>query len=519
MTVASPTSRMTHFSENRSDHLTSGRSLAHNAIWNLLGGGAPLLVALFCIPRLIRELGTSRFGVLTLAWVLVGYLSLFDLGLGRALTKSVSEKLGTEDEKEIPGLFWTSLVLMTALGFAGAAALAVISPELVHRFLRIPQSIQDDTLRSFYLLALSVPVVVSTAGLRGFLEALQRFELVNVIRVPLGVFTFAGPLLVLPFSRSLFPVVAVLTAGRLIACGANLLLCLHVMPRLQRAVVFRMALVGPLIRFGGWLTVSNIVSPLMVYLDRFVIGALVSVTAVAYYATPYEVTTKLLFVPSAVVGVLFPAFSARFLKDRSRTAVLLDQGMKYIFLGLFPIILIMVTLAHEGLSFWLGKDFARLGAPVLQWLSAGILLNALAQIPFAQVQGAGRPNLTAKLHLVELPCYLIALWWLIKGYGIVGAAIAFVARVGVDLAALLMLSRRLLPDSTAVIRRIAAVTAAGLLVLALGASIPSLPYKLAFLLLALLSLALGAWFLILTADERGIVQSRLRPSQISTYGD
>ena len=36
------------------------------------------------------------------------------------------------------------------------------------------------------------------------------------------------------------------------------------------------------------MTVSNVVSPLMSSLDRFVVGAVLSMTAVAYYATAYE---------------------------------------------------------------------------------------------------------------------------------------------------------------------------------------------------------------------------------------
>ena len=83
-------------------HLTSGRLLAKNTVWNLVGGGAPMIVAVFCIPILIRGLGTSRFGVLTLAWALIGYASLFDLGLGRALTQMVAKKLGAGEDREFP---------------------------------------------------------------------------------------------------------------------------------------------------------------------------------------------------------------------------------------------------------------------------------------------------------------------------------------------------------------------------------------------------------------------------------
>jgi O-antigen/teichoic acid export membrane protein len=57
------------------------------------------------------------------------------------------------------------------------------------------------------------------------------------------------------------------------------------------------------------MTVSNVVSPLMVYVDRFLIGAFLSISAVAYYVTPHEVVTKLLVLPGAVAAVFFPAFS------------------------------------------------------------------------------------------------------------------------------------------------------------------------------------------------------------------
>jgi O-antigen/teichoic acid export membrane protein len=79
--------------ETPSVHFLHGRLLARNVVWNLIGGGAPMLVAVFCIPILAKGLGTDRFGVLALAWALIGYTSLFDLGLGRALTQLVAKKL------------------------------------------------------------------------------------------------------------------------------------------------------------------------------------------------------------------------------------------------------------------------------------------------------------------------------------------------------------------------------------------------------------------------------------------
>jgi O-antigen/teichoic acid export membrane protein len=468
-----------------------------------------MLVAVFTIPILVKGLGTDRFGILALAWALIGYASLFDLGLGRALTQLVAKKLGAGEDHEVPALVWTSLVLMLLMGVIGSAVAVALSPWLVDRMLNVPGSLQRETLNSFYLLGLSIPMVISTAGLRAYLEAQQRFALINALRVPMGVFTFAGPLLVLPFSRSLFPVVAVLIAGRLIAWIAHLVSCLRVTPALGQRIAWRREMAGPLLRFGGWMTVSNVVGPLMVTFDRFVIGALVSISAVAYYATPYEVVTKFWLIPGALVGVMFPAFSTSSIQDRNRMALLFDRSVKYTLLVLFPMVLLVVVLAQDGLKLWLGAEFAQNSMHVLRWLAVGVLINSAAQMPFALVQGVGKPDLTAKLHLIELPAYMAVLWWLTKTRGIEGAAIAWTARVTLDAVVLFVMAKQFLPVRAPFCSKtiLLAVLALGTLVLA---TVPQgLMLKSVFLLLTMPSFSLCAWFLVLSPEERNLVQDFL----------
>lgn len=495
-------------------NLTGGRRLARNVLWNLLGTGAPFLVAIAAIPILIEGLGTARFGVLTLAWMVVGYFSLFDLGLGRALTKLTAEKIGKGQNEEIPALVWTGMSLMAVLGMLGAIVVAALSPWLVSSVLKIPPELQPETLKAFYLLAASIPVVISTTGLRGILEAHQHFGLVNAVRIPLGIFTFLGPVTVLPFTNSLVPVVVVLVVARLVSWCAYAVLCLYVEPALRHSASMHSAMVRPLIKFGGWMTVSNIIGPLMVYMDRFLIGAMVSMTAVAYYATPYEIVTKLWIIPVALMGVMFPAFAAALVQDRSRAARLFGRVVKYIFISLFPVALIIVTFAHEGLTLWLSSEFADNASLVLQILVVGVFINSHAQVPFGLVQSAGRPDLTAKLHLIELPFYLLILWWLLGTYGIVGAAIAWVLRVAMDSLFLFIVAHKLLSAASPYTLRPVLMAGMALLSMVLGAVIPELAIKWLFLLLVLLTFAAAAWFIILASDERNMVRSHLRAISI-----
>jgi|SRR5579862_9203314 len=482
--------------------LTSGRLLARNTAWNLTGQLLPMLVAMITIPLLVRGLGVPRFGVLSIAWVVIGYFSLFDLGIGRALTQVVAQKLAEGEERVIPALVWASLFLLLALGLCAGVVTSAISPWLVHKALKVPTELQPETLWSFYLLALSIPTVTVTSGLRGLLEALQRFRMLNLIRIPMSVYSFAGPLLVLPFSRSLVPVIAVLVGGRLMGLVAHLFACFYVMPGLRQTPSLQYSLMPLLIKTGSWMTVSNLLGPVLIYLDRFIIGAVISVSAVGYYTAPVDMLTRLWIIPSAFAAVLFPAFAVSLIQEPDRTTLLLVRGTKYIFFILFPILLAVVAFAPEILYSWLGANFAQNGTAVLRWVAAGMLCSCLAQLPFTMIQSAGRADVTAKLVLVEIPLYVIAVWLLTSSMGVTGAAIAWAGRVSLEGIFLFFYSHRLLPRKPKLLGKVAIATAAAMAVLYLAAVPEKLMVKAIFFTIALVAFGLTSWWWGLKHNER-----------------
>jgi O-antigen/teichoic acid export membrane protein len=481
--------------------------LARNSVVNLLGQLAPLVAALLAIPLLLAGIGTARFGLLALAWMAIGYFSLFDLGLGRALTQLVAKKIGEGREDEVPALVWTSQLLMLLFGLAGGVVLFLAAPWLVRQGLNVPAALQQEALSAFRLLALGLPFVIGAAGFRGLLEARQQFGLVNAVRVPIGVASFLGPVAVLPFSSSLVPIVAILAASRMVAWIAYLALCTRAVPQMRREVRFARETLRPLLGFGGWMTVTNVVSPIMVYFDRFLIGAVLSVSAVAYYATPYEIVAKLWLVPGSLLAVFFPAFAAAHASAPARLGTLFDSAVRVLVLLLFPVAVVLVMFAEEGLTLWVGGDFAAVSAPVLKWLAVGVFVNSIGQVPFTVVQSIGRPDLTAKLHLMELPLYLVLIWTFTARWGIEGAAVAWVTRASVDALVLFLIAGRITPESTVALRRAAALMVPAVAVLGVGAALRGMPVKVGFLAVVAAGFGLLAWRRLLRADERVIVRA------------
>src|SRR5205085_241899 len=92
-------------------------------------------------------------------------------------------------------------------------------------------------------------------------------------------------------------------------------------------------------------------------LDRFFIGGLVSVSAVTFYATPYELVTKAFIIPGAIVGVLFPSFSAVTVSPGSMRA-LYARGIRLVLLAMCPLIAIMMLGGRLGLQVWVGEELA-----------------------------------------------------------------------------------------------------------------------------------------------------------------
>ena len=402
-----------------------------HSLYNLLGLGLPLLAAIVTIPILIDTLGTERFGILTLIWALVSYFGLFDLGLGRALTQQLAASWARGERDRADRLIATALLATAGLGLAAGSLLAAGADWSVRQLGGV--SNPNETVAAVYWMAVAMPFVIVTATLRGVLEARSAFGVINAIRLPLGLYTFVAPVAVIYYwQNDLAAIAMALMLGRIAALLAYLVSCRRITPAVAgRAGVDRSALVD-LLRSGGWMTVSNVVSPLMGYLDRFVIGLAISVSAVAYYVTPHELITKLWIIPGALTAVLFPRFARAPVQGFREAGALFRRSVLLLFVVLYPVTLGIALFSDELLSLWIGAEFAGQSHRILQVFALGILVNCLAHVPFTFLQAVGRARTVASIHLFEFPLFVLALWVAAQTMGLVGAVFAWLLRMLVD---------------------------------------------------------------------------------------
>lgn len=412
--------------------------------WNLTGLSLPLLVAVVTVPHLINTLGNERFGLLALAWGLIGYAGALDLGIGRALTQMVARLRGDGDLSLIPDALATASRITLVAGIIGGIFIALAAflggSEWIGSKTTPPIEIKNAML----LLAIALPAQAMSATYRGLNEAYLNFKGVSLLRVGLGLVNFGGPFLVALYTVELPWLVSTLVVSRLFALVVFrwlALACLASQPSTSKNGGYSASIAKSLFSFGGWIAVSSVVSPVLMQADRFLIASVLSAAAVTIYVIPYEMVVQSLILVGAVSTVIFPSLSQLMREQPDKWQAYFYRWLSIVAAMMLVTCTLLALLLPAILPLWIKDNLNPQSIVVGQILCIGVFANAIGAMFYALIHAKGRSDLTAKLHLVELPIFIAVLFFFLNKYGVVGAAWAWVGRMVFDATVLSWLGR------------------------------------------------------------------------------
>jgi len=488
---------------------TSPLVVARNSLLNLCNEVWTLAVVFLTMPILIHRLGKDGFGLFSLAWVVLGYMAILDLGVSRAATKFVSEHLSRSQSASVEQVCRAALTSNLILGCAGCLAAWFAAPWLVDHVFRIPASLQQQAHVIFLALALSIPIMLVQAEIRAVLSSYQRFVWINAVNALAITLQLGGACALTVLGFPIDRIVIACVIVRAFAMGAFALGLAQINRKLLKPGLAETGELWRLLKFGGWVSLSQIMTPVLLYLDRVLVVALSSLAEMTLYVVPSEIIARLRIVPSSLVNSLFPSLSEHSVSASNEARRrLYGESLKYILLVLLPCFMLLAIFGTDVISLWIGADYAKSGGVVLRILSVGGLLNALGFVPSAALVALGRPDLPAKFHVLEVPLYLLLSLVLIPKWGIVGAAVAVATRLVVDACALFWAAHRFVDCTLAyrTARRVIETNVALGFAFLLIHSWTDVPATRLFAAAAcFLGYLSASWFLVLSEQERPIV--------------
>jgi O-antigen/teichoic acid export membrane protein len=493
---------------------SNGHIIARNTLFTFITQISVGIIAIVSIPFLVRRLGEETFGMLTVVWMVVGYFSILDLGVGQASVKFLAGQMAKGDLEDANSTFWGSLGISVLLGSFLSIVFVVLFP-LVKKLMNIPIMLESQLNAALIWIAFAILLIMTQSTLRAIPTALQRFDSINIIQGLSGLFQWSGALIIVYMGGGFIEIILLTVCVRIFSTIAICFVDLKLFPSLSFPNTKGVAkVILPLVKYGAWINVSQILSPVVKYLDRVMVASYLPLRIFTYYVIPYETLSRLQIIPMSISTSLFPALAEKEgfeIDNFEGIKVLYVRSLNFILLTMLPITILLFVFSKDILNFWLGANFPILSNSVFKLLTLATCIQAIGYIPLTTLQAAGKPEIAAKYYILEIPLYIFLCFVLIPTWGIEGAAWAFLIRLTIIVTALLWTTQMKIPGLqpasiiNGVWRSIFLNLALLIVLILLSIAINSIVQNGILVGIALIGYAIGGWFYCIENRERKII--------------
>lgn len=397
--------------------------LARNSLFSLAGSIVPVLVTVVTLPFLLGIIGAERYGALALCWLILIYSAHILDGVGTAITHAVAR--AEDDHQTARDTMVTGLATALVVSPATAILASVVAFVFFGQFFEVSETVKQELVASIWLIGASSFVSGVSRAVYGALVGKERFPSASFAMM---VCNGGLPLLALLYAHTFGASMVVLLWASLTAYCLGLTFLLLDLWRSQlRGKQARVSWYRSraLLKFGFWIMATAIVAPLLLTLDRMVIGAQLGAIAVAAYTIPFQVVSRLQLIPQSLVKVLFPRLSVSAGVKAQKMALYYSIVMSACFA---PMIVGLIYLIEPLLELWLGDKLDPRSVEVGTWLLCAFYVTAIVQTMAVFLQSQERGAFVAKFQLTTILPYLALLLYCANTYGLMGVVGAFVFR-------------------------------------------------------------------------------------------
>lgn len=380
-----------------------------------------MVITLVFTPYLIGMLGKERYGIWQLAFSIIGYMALANLGMKQSLVRYYSKYYATEDWDSVNGIYNAAARIYTVL-----ATLILIATPVVGYYILPGFEIKPDIFRTAQIVVITLGIAqaanlffVPFSAVGGF----HRFDVGNYFRLSRAIAEPLVIVLVLELGRGL-PTMAWAVLGLTLAHYIGLSLYrAHLFPKMK-LTLGRVGRENYQVLFSyGIIAFLIIITQFVVYnTDNLVIGWVLSMEAVAVYAVSGSIANRIRGVIAMLAVPLVPTishFEAQ--KDYARIRSIYRKAMLYLYFVAATVTITVVFFGGPFIRLWVGEEFSA-SIPVLQILMLGSAISYPQLIANSILYGLSKHKIVFYVLLAEAIGNLVLSIVLIHFWGLIGVA-------------------------------------------------------------------------------------------------
>lgn len=359
------------------DNINEKKAIARGVQMNYLHLALTSGLTFILTPFILHHLGQTAYGIWALLGSAIGYLGLFNFGMGTATTKYTAEYRTQGDTKRMSQLVSSVMVLYLLLGLAILMVCGVLTPFLDQLF-KIPPPMVAAAQWAFMLMGLNLAFRLVGEVLGAVIYGHQRVDAYRRVHIVQALVNALLVLLLLTGGMGINGVVLAMLGASLAGIGLYWRFIKRsnygVQIQLQLANKATVKSVAP---YSLRTFVLSLTSQLLYRTDNIVIGAFLGTALVTPYAIAYKLCFTLTYLFSAIPNTFFPRFTTLYtLKDYPGLSLLLIKTTKLSVAIMTALALVLIFYGETAITLWVGANNF-VGMPVLAVFIAMFFVHSL----------------------------------------------------------------------------------------------------------------------------------------------
>ncbi len=388
--------------------MISNKMMARNVVWNVAGTASEAAAAFLIAPYLVRELGSTKYGIWIVIGSLVTYFGLLDLGVRGSVGRFLALHRARGDRQQSNATISTAMAICCVAGLV--VMLASIGAQfLFFRLFDVPAELVSQTRVALELVCLSLALVFPFNLFDGILWSEQRFDIINAIDIPATALRVILCYVAVRLGYGISGLAIVNVAVLIVVALLKAYFGFRNDPLLRMSIAdINRKTARELIAYGSTRLLMTLARLSRLQLTNVVIGSVMGLATVTLYSLGRRLIEYSESAVAAATGVIVPlATTLQANGDESRQQTLFIQGGKFTSALAFCFLGFFVSLGRMFILLWMGPRFAS-ASDLMVILAVGETLPLCQLTTNSILLGIDKHRCLALLMIIEASFLLVS---------------------------------------------------------------------------------------------------------------
>ena len=319
-----------------------------------------MLIGITYTPFLLRMLGQSEYGLYSIVYSVISYLTIMDMGFGNAIVIYTTRYINQGNKEKQDKLHGMFMVIYCIIGII-AAILGIIlyfNVNLLFGNSMTPTEISEaKTMMLILTFNLAVTFPLSIFG--NIIVAHEKFIVSKIIKI---IQIIMQPLLMIPLlfmGYKAIAMVIVITVVNIFCLMINAIVAIKKLDVKIKFQGFDFKLLKEIFAYSFFIFLNQIIDRVNWSMDQFILGSIAGTVATAVYAVASQLNNMYMNFSTAISGVLLPQVTKmedNKASDKEFTDIFIKTGrLQYILMAL--IITGFVLFGQVFVNWWAGAEY------------------------------------------------------------------------------------------------------------------------------------------------------------------